>query len=229
MAKKHTPRPIQRKNARASSTPGLPQLGEPELYTGKTKKDVMAAVARGDWTSVMQCYWNPCENVEAFNRHAHEMDDISYWSILGELYRFQRFTGTHREHFRAWFRSPRPCREHLMEEDDQSTFARLPDLLTLYRGFAHGDGQGISWTLDRRVADWFAYSGKLRAGNPQVLSGEASRADAWAFFSGREVEILIEPDKVRNQKSAAATVMSKQIALVEYISSPFDVSTLFLS
>ena len=109
---------------------------------------------------------------------------------------------------------------------ERDVLGRLPETLILYRGYAHGDGQGISWTLDRRVADWFAHREAGRTGEPRVLSGEASRADVWAFCDGLEVEILIDPQNVRLKTSSPATAIGSLAPQAEYIMPPFDVSTL---
>jgi hypothetical protein len=45
-------------------------------------------------------------------------------------------------------------REHLMDAEER---AALPDVVTILRGFTHAEGaRGLSWTLDRERAEWFA-------------------------------------------------------------------------
>ena len=45
----------------------------------------------------------------------------------------------------------------ILHDDDSSDYDKLPAMLTVYRGYCEPAKRlGLSWTLSRRVADWFA-------------------------------------------------------------------------
>lgn len=67
----------------------------------------------------------------------------------------------------------------------------------IFRGQRHGDPYGISWTLDRDMAIWFA-SRLRRAGEvPLLVSGTVARPRTLGYFTGRgEAEIVVAPEDV---------------------------------
>lgn len=85
---------------------------------------------------------------------------------------------------------PRKTRYRVMSRGERATFSRLPDTLTIYRGY-RGDGGhfGMSWTIDRGKAEWFAR--RFGDGEPFVATAIISKADVLAYFT-RESEILVD-------------------------------------
>jgi hypothetical protein len=77
----------------------------------------------------------------------------------------------------------------------------LPERVTIYRGVQRPSRYvGISWTLDREVAEWFAGRNTLGGGIPTLLSGHAKKSNIVAVFTGRnESEVLILPRHVRGR------------------------------
>lgn len=76
--------------------------------------------------------------------------------------------------------------------DDPEGWAALPEILTLYRGV---DGvceltpNGPSWTLDRKVAEFFAKRYAIGA----LYRIQASKVEALAYFTGRsEAEVILD-------------------------------------
>jgi hypothetical protein len=58
---------------------------------------------------------------------------------------------------------------------------------------------GLSWTLDREKAQWFANRWlSLKRRRPIVLQTVARKADVMAYFAGRnEQEIVVHPNIAR--------------------------------
>lgn len=82
-----------------------------------------------------------------------------------------------------------------MDDEERKVFDALPDEITIYRGTCAPDGigSGMSWTLDRDKAEWFATRLYMpgRSGAPQVVTGVVSKADAIGYQAGRgEQEII---------------------------------------
>jgi len=161
-------------------------------------------IAEERWRDAIYCH-DERYRVRAFCEHAHLLPDQDYWEVLGDLYREyqedERLPDAFPEVliFQHLLRSPRPGRQHLMQAVDRSMFNRLPDSFTVYRGFARGDGSGISWTLDRRVAVFFARleMGRCDEGSalpPKVLTALVrDKSLAYAYFA-KESEVLVPMD-----------------------------------
>jgi len=152
-----------------------------------------------------------------FDRIASQMDNASYWHCLGMVWSMIETSHEHAGIWLAHFKSKRPQREKLMNARERKRLKALPDVLTIYRGCArtkHADG--ISWTLSRRVAEFFVnYSNSARRAllcqhkqstTGIIVSGQCYKRDVLAYFSGRkEKEIVID----------AANVFEKQIHRID--------------
>ena len=85
--------------------------------------------------------------------------------------------------------------EEMMTEDEIETLRSLPETVSVYRGvtsYNAGKVKALSWTLDQKVAQWFAN----RFGeNGIVYEAEISKEYILALFKGRnEWEVIVEPD-----------------------------------
>ena len=85
--------------------------------------------------------------------------------------------------------------EEMMTEDEIETLRSLPETVSVYRGvtsYNAGMVKALSWTLDQKVAQWFAD----RFGeNGTVYEAEISKEHILALFKGRnEWEVIVEPD-----------------------------------
>lgn len=90
-----------------------------------------------------------------------------------------------------------------MNDEERKVFDALPDEITVYRGVAAPDGMGsgMSWTLDREKAIWFAKRFALEGGpfgeTPKLLTGVVDKEEAIGYQSGRgEQEIVALPEHV---------------------------------
>jgi len=69
---------------------------------------------------------------------------------------------------------------------------KLPEKLTIYRGTVPEDENGISWTLDRKTAEFFAK--RFNNGNGIVKTLEIAKEDALFYSNDRgEQEIIYNP------------------------------------
>lgn len=67
------------------------------------------------------------------------------------------------------------------------------DVLTVWRG---GRPQGISWTLDRKRAEWFAG----RFDGESVWRGTIEASKVWAYFERRnEQEVVLNPRRLKSK------------------------------
>lgn len=171
-----------------------------------TTTDALNATTEETRTRESIEYWkhliwghDECDRVYALKKHARKLDDASFWQVLGQLWCSQKVTHSLQSTYARLFRYRRPKREHLMSNAEREIFSLLPKEFTVFRGYAMGDGPGMSWSLDRRVACWFAHRESLfRQHSPKLLVGSVRREHAWAYFYGYgEHEILAPHDAVR--------------------------------
>jgi len=142
--------------------------------------------------------------IDALIKIRNRITDAQYWRCLGEFwedaeYPHQRFT--------TWlrlFKSKRRYRPLMMRRKDRKFFEGLPKTLTIYRGYQHGihrHKMGLSWTLSKEKAVWFAYR-RPENGKPMVALGRCRKADVFCYTNGREEdEIIIDPAHITNVRT----------------------------
>ena len=130
--------------------------------------------------------------IEAFQEIEHLLSDTEYWELLADIW---TDTENQWQNYQEWIHligSERPSRHYLMEEDEFNTLLALPETVTIYRGATVGVNEnGLSWTLDKSVAQWFSTRSE-RDGEPIVLEKTVAKSDIIAVFTGRgESEVIV--------------------------------------
>ena len=97
----------------------------------------------------------------------------------------------------SMFRSISP--EYLMDKEELRQYQSLEDPVTVYRGvtpYNKRNVKGLSWTLDREQAEWFAH----RFGEDgTVYTAQISKKYIFAIFNGRnEAEVIVDPKRLEN-------------------------------
>jgi len=152
-------------------------------------KMVKKAVQEKNWERYVWLHERPYR-LSAFAEVVEHLDDNRYWKLLGSLWVDTENGWAHLNQWRRYFSSSRSGRNNLMDWDEQMAFDSLADTVTIYRGCQKGlNEDGISWTLKRDKAEWFA----TRFGKKGVvLEKEVSKRDIIAVFTGRnEFEVVI--------------------------------------
>lgn len=130
-------------------------------------------------------------------------DSQRYWQIVGSVWMDSENIHENYASWRKLLMADIPDRISTMDpEDDRIVYNDLADTLTIYRGV--GDykyPEGMSWTLDRERAIWFANRYPRKGLKPCLIEGTISKTDVIAYFGGRsESEIVALPETVKNQK-----------------------------
>lgn len=171
----------------------------------KYKKEALAkAHAEKNWNTVIFLHERPFRASALYRLAVDRGAEISnedYWELVGSVWTDSENIWQNEDEWEYLFASQRPGREHMMDEEERAAFAALPDTLTVYRG-CHRElnEDGLSWTLDRERAAWFAKRfANVTESDPIVHVGDVRKADVMAHFLGRnESEIvLINPDVIR--------------------------------
>lgn len=123
-------------------------------------------------------------------------NDTDYWECLNLVYT-DAIWPTGKDILLRLFKAKRANREAFMTKEDQMEFAQMPEALTIYRGYQkRGKKLGLSWTLSKEKAIWFAYRWSHR-GSPLVAIGTCKKADVFGYCNDREEqEIVIDPKKI---------------------------------
>lgn len=165
----------------------------------KKKAALETAIEKKVWDRVVGLHERPWR-CDAFDKHADQMDDQTYWSLLAWIYTDSE--NIH-ENFEAWERllcTDRPGRDAFMSADEALFMAALPERIRVFRGGTDRSVTDFSWSVDERVAAWFAQravSLEGRSGPGVVLEGWVDKADVIGYKNNRdEAEIIVSPSHV---------------------------------
>ena len=160
----------------------------------------MAALARAteakDWHSVVFLHERPYR-LNAFETIHEELTDEEYWGILSSIWMDTESLSSDQEQWLEFIEADRPGRAlHMMDEVEWATWAELPEQVTVYRGYNldEGNPDGLSWSLDAGVAEWFA---KRFHQEGVRLSAFVPKGAIIAVLLGRnEQEVIINPEVI---------------------------------
>ena len=165
----------------------------------EVKKGVERAAADGDWDGYV--FWH-CRGYrfDAFKRIARRLGFVDYWKLLCRVWIDSE--NIH-QHYADWVRMWNAChpeKHRVMDDEEQAALARLPKTINVWRGIGERGGPGLSWTLNRNRAMWFAY--RAVDNKPRLLHGKVLRRNVHALLLGRnEDEIVAEKVKVLRTES----------------------------
>ena len=96
----------------------------------------------------------------------------------------------------SWFQKANS--QYLMCEKDFKRWKGLKEVTTIYRGCRNQEKElGMSWTLDKEKAEWFATRLANEDDIPVIYTYDIDKKYIFAYFSERdEAEIIINPIKI---------------------------------
>lgn len=112
------------------------------------------------------------------------------WKIIGQVWTDSEYPGVNLSFWSDIF--SRPDAGKMMDAKERKRFQALPDKVRIYRGAKVRKFRGLSWTLDKKVAEKFA----LRHGCEGRVVGKTicPWRDAVAYLDHRsEEEIILQP------------------------------------
>lgn len=159
------------------------------------------AYAEERWGTVLLMHERPYR-LWAFRNIEGYMPDDEYWKHLGETWTDSENIWQNEDEWLEALSSERGCKEQIMDEDERKALYALPSTLTIYRGFAvDGRDAGLSWSLNRERAVWFARRLASDEQVPRLVTGTVDKSDVIAHFLGRgEEEIVVLPENVEVEK-----------------------------
>ena len=138
------------------------------------------------------------DRIKIFKTYSPEMDDKTYWEELRLAYQMQDYKKLNHKLLASLFLSDRSAKENISSKIEQTILNSLPPKVTIYRVCYLEEIKtkkyGISWTLDKSVADFFANRlTKKVAGQVATLIIPKDRIIAY-FKDRKEEEIIYIPD-----------------------------------
>ncbi len=145
-------------------------------------------------------YLNVLEGIIEDNRIS-TTDKIGYVNFA-----FQGGRG-HNLNYERWGKILKKYGRELLEfEQDIKLYNKLPKTITVYRGVSTEGINGFSWTLNRKVAKWFAVQSiRGERNTPLILKGKVNKSDIITVYDNEEEEIVVFPENVR----LTATIKTK--------------------
>lgn len=158
--------------------------------------------ANGEWESYIWLHERPYR-LNALTKVMEHLSDQRYWELVGKFWTdseniFQNF-----KIWRSLWSSRRPLRQLAMDAEEQAIFGGLAETVTIYRGYQYNASmRGMSWTVDRDRAIWFARRFARRAA-PKLATVTVARSKILAYFDGRnESEVVVLPRDLKQVTSA---------------------------
>jgi hypothetical protein len=163
---------------------------EPEsinnTYLAKVR-DANRAFRKGNWTSYVFIHEKPYRLPALLEAIEWGLTGKEYWELVGQVWVNSENIHQYAREWRDVWSAEDLDRGAIMDEEEQKTFAALPDIVTVYRGTLYPKARiKLSWTLDQERAEWFA---RRFYRNGHVLMGEVRKEDIKACFSG-EAEVV---------------------------------------
>lgn len=165
--------------------------GRINTYYAAKQEAVQAAEAAENWSQYIWLHERPYR-LGAFYGIRDLLSDEDYWSYLSMIWQDTENMWQEIWTWHQCLESDRAGRsEFFMDEDDRKVLDSLPDYFPIYRGTSEGLPPGLSWTINRERAEWFARR-FIRAGKkPFLLSGFVAKGDVIAYLGGRNEEEIV--------------------------------------
>ena len=154
----------------------------------KQKKAALEqAVNSKNFESVIFLHEKPYR-LNAFLDVMTSMTDKEYWKLLGEVWTNSENVWQSLQTWKILFNSSRSGKNNIMTAEELKVFKKLPNKVTAYRGYTPKNKNGLSYSLDKKTAEWFA---NRFHENGKVKTIEVPKSKIIAYFSGRNEEEVI--------------------------------------
>lgn len=136
------------------------------------------------------------EKISLFIKYKDDFTDEQYWKNLASDYQMQDYKKIPYTTYYKLFLSKRKHREKLMNPEELEFFSKLPEKFTIYRGGTESEAKnkiyGVSWTLNKAIAEKFQNVKNMRDRKPMVVHElEIDKSEAIAYLNERQEEEII--------------------------------------
>ena len=157
------------------------------------KAEIKIALKEKAWNRFVFLHERPYR-LNAFLEIQDQLKDTEYWRLLADTWIDTENAWQNRAKWRKLFDSERRFSNYLMSETEDNAMRSLPEKVTIYRGSSYHNEKGLSWTLSKEKAEFFAQRFSTRRG--KVYEQEVSKDQILALFFGRgESEVILKGEK----------------------------------
>lgn len=130
--------------------------------------------------------------LQAFEKCAGELSPSEYWELLASIWTDSENIWENKGLWRKLWTAKLPDKESAMDQDELDRLASLPQELTIYRGSNRSTNQkGLSWTLSRDKAKWFANRFHSNGRRRTICIATVDKKNVHALFLGRNEEEIV--------------------------------------
>lgn len=136
----------------------------------------------------------------------HQLQHKEFGELFSDVWTDSENIWQHERQIRRALSFRQPSFSFMMDDDEQARYDALPDIVTIYRGHHRDENEaGMSWTLDRSVAEWFARRLCSAKHTPRVVTAQTHKSNIVAYLKGRgEQEVIIwHPENITNKTTEA--------------------------
>ena len=174
------------------SIPHLPALNAQCNMSYKMKKKALdACLTEHNYSQYIWLHERPYR-LQAFLEIEDELG-CNYWKLLSDVWVDSENIYQCVDDWCLALSVKKPNQYTFMNKAEYEAFCKLPEHLTIYRGYVKNPA-GLSWTLDKDKAQWFAKRFSSRFGEGRITSKQITKDKVFAYLSRRsEEEIIIKP------------------------------------
>lgn len=164
------------------------------------QKQVAEAMAKRAWDTYVFLHERPWR-VHAFLEIQADLEDKQYWPLLRTTWSDSENIYPNRIDWWELLTAARRARNLFMNKAERYAFNKLPAEIEIYRGTTEEEMDssylGMSWTLDKGRAAWFATRFN-RAGGPVLATAKVLKADCIGLLLSRNEDEVVIPNHRTN-------------------------------
>ncbi len=118
----------------------------------------------------------------------NEMNTKEKYKLLSEIWIDSENIHQNFKEWKSFFKNYNNLREFFMTEEELEVYNSFSHTLTVYRGCDNQNQRGLSYTLDKQKAEWFANRFNK---NGKVIEKTVFKSNIFAYLNRRDEEELI--------------------------------------
>jgi hypothetical protein len=135
-------------------------------------------------------YANSYTRMDEILKFRSKLTRLDWLALLGEGWPCCDNLITYYELLRRILKTTGPLRA-MMNLQENAAYDALPVRITIYRGCGEANMMGMSWSLDKAVANSFPYTNRYKVPDPLLVTSTVSKRKVLAFKKGRDEDEII--------------------------------------
>ena len=131
--------------------------------------------------------------------HNHDLSDCEFWEHLASIYMTSDYNKDVLQVLKQIFNTSKRKDIHcMMTQEEQQFLNSLPDEIEIHRGMSISESKkknyGMSWSLSKKVAEFFAYEYILRINTDEertVVTQKIPKSEVIAYLNRRQEEEIL--------------------------------------